>query len=308
MSPSSATPSWLLEAEVGLCPCGCVGKRRRTSFTDRTLDGLARVMRQALFSDDVARAPGVLQRLDPRVKLAALFALLLAAGLVHHVWPLAALYAVTLVLAGASRISLGFFVRRVWLFIPIFTGIVVIPAAFSFVTPGDIVVGLGNWLGHDIGLTRQGLESAALIVSRVATSISLVVLVTITTPWPALLAAVRSLRVPATFVMIIGMAYRYLFVLLGSVGEMYTARKARTLGPDRDVRAGRRYVAASAGALFGRAHALSDEVHQAMVARGWRGEPVLLDAPRLRAADVGWLMGCAVLAIVVVGGDRVLLG
>jgi cobalt ECF transporter T component CbiQ len=306
VSTARSTPPWLLQAEVGLCPCGCIGKRRRASFTDRTLDGIANVLRQALFNDDVARAPGLLQRLDPRAKLASLLVLLLAAGLAHHVWPLAALYALTIVLAVASGIALGFFVRRVWLFIPIFTGIVVVPAMFSFITPGEIVVGLGTWFGHDVGLTRQGLESAALIVSRVATSISVVVLVTITTPWPALLAALRSLRVPTTFVMIIGMAYRYLFVLLASVGEMYTARKARALGPDKDTRAGRRYVAASAGALFGRAHALSEEVHQAMLARGWRGDAVLLDPPRTRAADVAWLLACALIAVVVVGGDRVL--
>ena len=45
-------------------------------------------------------------------------------------------------------------------------------------------------------------------------SISLVVLLTLTTPWAKLLAALRSLHVPKMFVLIIGMAYRYLFLLL----------------------------------------------------------------------------------------------
>ena len=35
---------------------------------------------------------------------------------------------------------------------------------------------------------------------------------------------------------------------------------------------------ASAGALFGKAHHLSEEVHQAMVARGYRGDARTLDA------------------------------
>ncbi len=81
------------------------------------------------------------------------------------------------------------FVKRVWLFIPIFTGIVVLPATFSFITHGHIVVPLGHWFGHRVGLTSQGLRSAALIVVRVATSISLVVLVALTTSWTSLLAA-----------------------------------------------------------------------------------------------------------------------
>ena len=65
---------------------------------------------------------------------------------------------------------------------------------------------------------------------RPATSISLVVLLTLTTPWTKLLAALRSLFVPRMFILVLGMAYRYLFHLLGSVTDMYTARKARMVG------------------------------------------------------------------------------
>src|ERR1700712_1417605 len=99
-------------------------------------------------------------------------------------------------------------------------------------------------------MTRQGLPSAGLIVSRVAVSISLVVLLTLTTPWNRLLAALRALAVPKMFILVLGMTYRYVFHLLNSVTDMYTARKARTVSADRDVTSGRRFVAASAGALF----------------------------------------------------------
>ena len=86
-------------------------------------------------------------------------------------------------------------------------------------------------------------------------SISLVVLLTLTTPWVRLLAALRSLGVPRIFVLIIGMAYRYIFLLLGSVTDMYEARKARTVGPPKHDSAARAFVAATAGALLGKSHA-----------------------------------------------------
>ena len=57
---------------------------------------------------------------------------------------------------------------------------------------------------------------------------------------------------------------------------MYEARKARTVGRQAHDRAARAFVAASAGALFGKAHHLSEEVHQAMVARGYRGDATTL--------------------------------
>jgi len=300
-----STPAWLVQNEVGLCPCGCIGKRKKAGFVDKTIAGSAGLLRRAMFADDVSSASGLLQRIDARVKVVTLVGLLLATSLVHHVPVLAVMYLATLPLAVASRLSLSFFIRRVWLFIPIFTGVIVLPATFSFITGGDIVVPLGHWFGHRVGLTRQGLQSAALIITRVATSISLVVLLTLTTPWPKLLAALRALHVPRMFVQVAGMAYRYLFHLLDSVTDMYTARKARTVGiaSTRDSRA---FVGATAGALFGKAHALSDEVYSAMIARGYNGQARTLDSSRVRSGDVVWIAGCLVGIVLVMWWDRVL--
>ena len=108
------------------------------------------------------------------------------------------------------------------------------------------------------------------------------------------------------FVLVIGMAYRYLFVLLAAVQDMYVARRAR-----RD-RAGARhraaaaaFVGATAGALFGKAHVLADEVHQAMTSRGYRGDARTLDrfritAPRHRRRSPAPPPGMLLL----IGGDR----
>jgi len=303
---SVTTPAWLLESDAAAFPIGCSGKRRRGGALEHTLDGLAKVVRQAITSEEIAARPGLLQRLDARVKLLSTLALLVAVALVRHIPVLAGIYLLALVLAAASRIGLFWFVKRVWLFIPIFTGLIVAPAMFGFVTPGEVVLPLGHWFGHEVGLTRQGLTSAGLIVCRVATSISLVVLLTLTTSWPRLLSALRALFVPRLLVLVLGMAYRYLFVLLDSVSEMVTARRARTIAAKRSGRGARTVAGFSGGALFGKAHALSEEIHQAMLARGFRGEARTLARSRLRALDGIWLLACVMLALIVVGGDRAL--
>ena len=290
MTTTATAPTWLLEREVGLCPCGCIGKRRKGSFVEKTIGGASRLMQQAMFSEDMAAKRGLLQRIEPRVKLLTLLAL----------------YAATLLLAAASGLSLSFFIKRVWLFIPVFTGIVVLPATFSFVTPGHIVVPFGTWFGHRVGMTGQGLTAAGLIVTRVAVSISLVVLLTLTTPWNRLLAALRALALPRMFVLVLAMAYRYVFHLLNSVSEMYTARKARTVGTETDVASGRRFVAASAGALFGKSHALSEEVHMAMLARGYTGNVRTIAPVRIAVRDGLWTLVCLAAAFATVGGDRAL--
>src|SRR5690242_2910572 len=250
---TGATPQWLLQGELAMCPCGCIGKRKKGSFVEKTLTGGAGLLRQVMFSEDVAAQGGLLQRVDPRVKLVGLLLVLVATGLVHHVGVLVAVYAATLLLAAASALPVGFFVKRVWLFVPIFTGIVVLPATLSIVTPGDIVLELWTWHGTPQGFTAQGLTSAALVVSRVATSISLVVLVTLTTPWVRLLAALRALGVPRIFILIIGMAYRYIFLLLSTVTDMFQARQARTPGTPKHDASARAFIGAGVGTLLGKA-------------------------------------------------------
>jgi cobalt/nickel transport system permease protein len=302
------TPSWLLQGEVGLCPCGCIGKRRKGSFVEKTLGGAASVMRQALFGSDVASSPGLLQRIDARVKLVTMLAVLVAAALVRNTVVLLGLYGALLALAAASRLKVSFFVKRVWLFIPIFTGVVVAPATLSIITRGQIVLPLGHWwFGHAVGVTRQGLDAAGLIVTRVAVSISIVVLLTLTTPWSQLLAALRALSVPRIFIQVMGMAYRYIFHLLGSVDDMYAARKARMVGAERDYRAGRSFVAATAGALVGKAHGLSEEVYQAMVSRGYTGSARTLEGFRIGRRELVWAATCALAVAATLGLDRLLV-
>jgi cobalt ECF transporter T component CbiQ len=287
-----------------MCPCGCIGKRKKGSFVEKTLTGGAGLLRQVMFSEDVATQNGLLQRLDPRVKLASLLVLLVATAFVHNIPVLLGAYALTLLLAAASRLPVGFFVKRVWLFVPIFTGIVVLPATLSIVTHGDVVLQLWTWHGTAEGITIQGLTSAGLVVSRVATSISLVVLLTLTTPWVRLLAALRALGVPAMFILVIGMAYRYIFLLLGTVTDMYEARKARTVGAQSHDRAAREFLSASAGTMFGKAHHLSEEVHQAMVSRGYRGNARTIQAFRISGLDVAASVVVLVAAAAILGGDH----
>ncbi len=290
-----------------MCQCGPSGRFRRGSFLEKTLTGGAGLVRQVMFSEETAARPGLLQRLDARAKLVGMLLVLVAAALAHHVLTLVLVYAAILALAAASRLPLSLMVKRVWLVVPLFTAVAVLPATVSVVTPGEIVLPLWTWHGTQQGLTAQGLTTAALVVSRVGVSISLVTLLTLTTTWTRLLAALRALGVPRMFVLVVGMAYRYIFMLLAAVTDMFESRKARTLGRVRHDRTARRFVGASAGALVGKANQLSEEVHQAMVARGYRGNPRALDPFVLHSADVLAVLAAAVTAVLIVGGD-VLLG
>jgi cobalt ECF transporter T component CbiQ len=216
------------------------------------------------------------------------------------------MYLGTLALAAACSVPVGFFVKRVWVFIPVFTLVIMVPATLSVVTPGHVVVVLWHSGPKPEGLSSQGLTSALLVTCRVAVSVSLVVLVTLTTPWARLLGALRAVGVPRMFVLVIGMAYRYVFLLASSVTEMYESRKARTLRPERHDRAARRFVSSTAGALFAKSAYLSEEVHQAMVSRGYRGDPKPLRAFHFTRGDLVFTASALALAAAGVGCDRLI--
>ena len=82
------------------------------------------------------------------------------------------------------------------------------------------------------------------------------------------------------------------------------ARKARAIAPERDARGGRAFVGATAGALFGKAHHLADEVHQAMTSRGYRGDARTLDRFRVTSLDIAALACAALCMLLLIGGDR----
>ncbi len=313
--PGDAIPQWMTGAGATRCSPCLTGRRRRQSAIERTIEGLAAALKTSVFSEQIAARPGLLQKADPRLKTAGLLVLLLAAALVRQPLLLLGLYAVTLLGAWTSKLSLKFFIRRVWLFIPIFAGIVVLPSIFNVVKSGDSLVTIWNFghavkagpwsLGNSIAITRQGLAGAAILILRVAVSVSIAVLLTLTTRWSDLLKSLRIFYVPRIFVLILTMTYRYIFLLLRLASDMFTARRSRMVGPSNP-REDRRFAAASMGTLLGKSHSLSDEIYAAMVSRGYNGEPMTLRRFRARTADWAVFAAAVATALVAWGADRAL--
>ncbi len=106
-------------------------------------------------------------------------------------------------------------------------------------------------------------------------------------------------------ILVLGLAYRYIFHLLACVTDMYTARKARTVTREAGVASSRRFVAASAGALFAKAQALSEEVHSAMVSRGYTGDARTINTFRVGLLDMLFGLAAVATAVVVLGVDRI---
>ncbi len=261
------------------------GHRHGGGFLDRLGEGLLAALRHGLEADDLSRRPGLLQGLDPRVKLGGALALMLMAVSVRSLTVLAALLGLAAGLAVASRVPLARLMRQVWLGVLAFTGLLALPALV--LVPGRPLLHLPllPW-----PVTLQGLRSAAFLVGRAETTASYGLLLILCTSWPHLLKSLRLFRVPLVLVVILGMTHRYIFLLLQNAAEMVEARRSRSVGP-LPPRERRRLAAGAAGDLLGRALHLGAEAHLAMLSRGYGGEVRLLDDFRLRRRDGAALAG-----------------
>lgn len=269
--------------------------RKRRGVIERTLAGISEALENTLFTEDIARRPGLLQALDARVKVLAIIALLLAVSISHSLAVIAALYLFAFFLAWRSQVPLGLFVKRVWLFLPFFTGIVVLPVLF--ITPGPPLFTVLPGLS----VTRTGLQAALFLILRVGTSVSYAILLILTTPWATLLKALSVLRVPDAVIVVLGMTHRYIFLLLHTANEMFLARQSRIVGRMQPA-AQRHWIAATMGVLLGKSFHLSNEVYLAMLSRGLRSTPRTLEPFRLRQRDWAWgsaLLALALIAIVI---------
>jgi cobalt/nickel transport system permease protein len=274
----------------------------RIGWLEQTLGGITSNIELAIFTEHHARSAGWLQRLDPRAKMIAALIAVVAASLTGSVAGLALLYGATLMAAAASRVPFGFFVKRVWLGVPFFAGIVVLPAIFF--VPGARLFDLGLGPLH-IAPSINGLAGAAVFVSRVGVSVSLAVLLVVTTPWADVLKSLRALKVPQVFVLLLSMTYRYIFLFLHTANGILLARKSRVVGKTSGGEQ-RRWITGTMGNLMSRAFKMSNDVYAAMLARGFGGEVRTFSTYRLRAADGAALAGAFAVSVAAVLAGRAL--
>ncbi|HEY3291424.1 MAG TPA: cobalt ECF transporter T component CbiQ [Anaerolineae bacterium] len=265
-------------------------RRRRDRVIERTLADISHTLEHTLFAEEIARRPGLLQSLDPRVKLLAMLALLVSVGLSRSLLVILALYVLALWLAWRSAIPIGFFIKRVWLFLPFFTGVMALPALF--LTPGPVLV----QFPPGIAITRTGVTTALFLLMRVSTSVSLAALLTFTTPWNDVLKALGILRVPDAVILIFGMTYRYIYLLLNTASDMFLSRRSRVVGHQTGAQQ-RRMVGASAGVLLGKSLHLSSEVYLAMQSRGYRSHARVPSLSSFKIRRHDWVV-LAVVAVV----------
>jgi len=149
------------------------------------------------------------------------------------------------------------------------------------------------FLGWTVSL--EGLQRFLSLMLRSWVAVQAAILLTAVTPFPDILWALSSLRLPRLLVATIAFMFRYFFVLADETTRMLrarAARSARAAGGRRPAPLWQGRVAGNmVGSLFLRALERSERVHDAMLARGYSGQMPSLARRAMRLTD--WLIVAA---------------
>ena len=209
-------------------------------FLEKGLHRLSNIVQSGYAHWELSCRVGLLQRIDARVKVLFLALFLVIVSLKRAIAPEAGIAAFVVLLFALSHLEVFVIYRKVLAFGFIFGVLVPFPVMFNLLSDGAMlfpVVRLAHsydlWIYHVpavIGVTHDGVQGIALLFLRVTNSVALSLLVLYTTPFTDIMKALRIFRVPDTFIIIITLSYKYMFVFTRTAEEMHSPRKAASSG------------------------------------------------------------------------------
>lgn len=280
------------------------GKRLRTPFLEKGIEHLAGIIKIAYAQWNAASEEGFFQKIDARIKLLFLFFFMIIISLKKDVESEIWIGLIVLLLMALSRLNLLHLYKRILFFGMVFGFLVALPSALNLFKEGEILLPFLSFsrsyqlwiysIPETIGFTREGVYGLVMITLRVVNSLSLTFLLLYTTPFPEIIRALKLLRVPDTFLIIITLSYKYLFLFSKTVEEMHLAKKSRLLKEPKSKEA-RMWLAGRMAFLFQKTRLRADEVLHAMLSRGFSDTIKVYQIAVLQPRD--WVAGLSFLFI-----------
>lgn len=169
--------------------------------------------------------------------------------------------------------------------IGLFIKLMLVPA--SFLVIGVLTIGISVSVSNDaflfslhgfgmyMGVTQASIQKALHLFFKSLGAVSSLYYLSLSTPMVDLLAALGKLKVPKLLTELMGLIYRFIFVLLETTETMFTAQNSR-LGYS-DLFTSYRSLAALASTLFIRSYKRADDLYTALETRGYDGELNVLE-------------------------------
>lgn len=258
-----------------------VERRPRAQYIEKTLLNLVRVFSLATSRFYLSDRKGLLQQTPEVLKVWMMLVFLIVVSIVHHLGSQLMLLAVILGLSIFSRINFWHIVRQALLYVLLFGLLVTIPASLNIFNEGKIVLPVmtfehaHRWwiysIPKEIGITREGIEYMARISLKILNSVAFVMLILSSTGFEHLVRGLRSMRIPAFFLLVLTLAYKYIVILSQQLYQSFQAMSLR--GWNRTNTPLEKVIASGrVGFLFRKGWEQYELTYKAMIARGFSGD------------------------------------
>jgi cobalt/nickel transport system permease protein len=285
--------------------------RHKLSFIDRTMRNMATFISTSFYQWHTSNSSGLLQGIDPRVKVLFLLGCILLVNLSHSIAAQSAVAVFILLLYVFSGINVISVYQKILVTGFLFGFLIFAPSALNTFTKGEILFTLWRFphaytwwvyrVPEVIAVTREGLFFVLKLTFKVINSVAVVLLVMSTTSFERIVKALSFFKVPGIMLLTLTMSYKFIFILSQTVAESYRAMKMRwwnhvATGDARNIVMGR------IGYLFRKSWERYELVYQSMTARGFDGNVNFAYFDRLKRIDYLFLLFLAlfIASIVVV--------
>lgn len=281
----------------------------KLSFLDKTVLKTAKTVKSIYLQEESAASENFVRRINPYVKLISLIYIVVVISFTKslNAQVFAAFFILSLFII--ARLNVADVYLKILFLAFIFGFLVVLPAALNIITPGKILIDLVTldkphhfWIYNipqNIGLTDKGILVVILIFMRVLNSVSFALLIVFTTPFPSFIKTFRLIGIPDTFIMIINLTYKYIFILSRTIEEAYFALKSRLCGNLRNDSI-RKLVGGRIFFIFKRSQVIYEGTYNAMVSRGYRGKVHLSSGNKIGLTDIISLVVIAAAGIAII--------
>jgi cobalt/nickel transport system permease protein len=301
-------PSYLLQ-NAAVPPGSANVKRAKLSFLDKTIMNSASAVKYIYLQAETATKENYFHKINPNIKLISLIYIAIVISIVRNPINQIFIMAFIFLFYIIARLNIFEVYRKIFIIAFVFGFLVVLPASLNIITPGKIVFNIVTFtkpshfwiynIPQNIGFTENGFQVVLLVFLRVLNSVSFALLIVFTTPFPSFIKSFKIIGVPDTFLMIISLAYKYIFILSRTIEETYFALKSRLSGNMKN-RSLRKLISGRIFFIFRKSMIIYEYTYFAMVSRGYTGKVKLHSKHPFTFMDIVTLIIVVALGVAII--------
>ena len=219
---------------------------------------------QIIRFDDLASKNSPIHNLEGRIKLIFTIFIIVVCVISQELFIPIILEIMLLIILKIAKLSYLDSFKRLLMLLP-FGGAIIIFQ--PFIQPGNIL-----WSYSWLTVTDVGLNWAILLLVRMITTLTTIIIYSSTTPLQEMASSFRKLKMPRDLAMILSIMVRFLFLFVDELAAIRKSQRSRNFSihaKNTPYKWRVKQVGYTIGMMFLKAYEQGERVHKSMVSRGF---------------------------------------